>query len=189
MGHDPPRRFRRDRGRPIEAAHGRVGGTTRGRRYATQQINHAYAVLLSSQFQGFCRDLHSECAPHLSQSMTVPAFETIFLSEFLQGRRLDRGNPNPGNIGVDFNRLGVAFWDNVKAHDPRNIRRRAQLETLNDWRNAIAHQDFDPIKLGGKVTLRLETVRSWRQACGQLAAAFDAVMYVYLTGLTGIPPW
>ncbi len=45
----------------IENAHSSVGGTTRGRRYGTQQINQAYAVLLSSQFQGFCRDLHSEC--------------------------------------------------------------------------------------------------------------------------------
>ena len=55
----------------LEAAHTSVGGTRRGRRYATQQINQAYAVLLSSQFQGFCRDLHSECADYLVQ--TVPA--------------------------------------------------------------------------------------------------------------------
>src|ERR1051326_7716073 len=45
----------------IEQAHRAVGGIGRGRRYATQQINHAYTVLLSSQFQGFCRDLHTEC--------------------------------------------------------------------------------------------------------------------------------
>jgi hypothetical protein len=44
----------------IEAAHGAVGGAGPGRRTATQQINYAYAVLLSSQFQRFCRDLHTE---------------------------------------------------------------------------------------------------------------------------------
>lgn len=44
----------------IESAHRSVGGTGRGRRYATSQINQAYVVILSSQFQGFCRDLHSE---------------------------------------------------------------------------------------------------------------------------------
>ena len=49
----------------IENAHLSVGGTARGRRYATQQINHAYATLLSAQFQGFCRDLHSECVEHI----------------------------------------------------------------------------------------------------------------------------
>lgn len=173
----------------IENAHGRVRGTARGRRFATQQINHAYAVLLSSQFQGFCRDLHSECADHLARSVTPAAMEAVLKIEFHQNRKLDRGNPNPGNIGVDFNRLGVLFWAAVKAHDLRNNRWRAQLETLNDWRNAIAHQDFDPIRLGGIGTLRLETVRSWRQACGQLAVSFDAVMRTYLTDLMGSPPW
>ena len=44
----------------IENAHSRVGGVLRGRRYTTAQINHAYTMLISSQFQGYCRDLHSE---------------------------------------------------------------------------------------------------------------------------------
>src|SRR5438477_12133485 len=49
----------------IQAAHTRLGGTARGRRYTTQQINRAYAVLLASQFQGFARDLHTEAADYL----------------------------------------------------------------------------------------------------------------------------
>ncbi len=44
----------------LESAHTLLGGTARGRRYTTQQINRAYAVLLASQFQGFARDLHTE---------------------------------------------------------------------------------------------------------------------------------
>lgn len=39
----------------IETAHAMVGGTERGRRFATQQINYAYAALLSWHFQGFCQ--------------------------------------------------------------------------------------------------------------------------------------
>lgn len=42
------------------AAHAAVGGTGRGRRYATEQVNRAYALAVAAQFQGFCRDLHSE---------------------------------------------------------------------------------------------------------------------------------
>ena len=49
----------------IENAHAMVGGAERGRRYAIQQSNYAYAALLSSDFQGFCRDLHSECIDRL----------------------------------------------------------------------------------------------------------------------------
>jgi hypothetical protein len=37
----------------IERAHAAVGGTGRRRRYATQQINQAYDVMLASQFQGY----------------------------------------------------------------------------------------------------------------------------------------
>jgi hypothetical protein len=37
----------------IAHAHAAVGGTARGRRYTTQQINRAYAMLLASQFQGY----------------------------------------------------------------------------------------------------------------------------------------
>src|ERR1700682_173538 len=55
----------------IVEAHRAVGGSGRGRRHATEQVNHAYAVLLSSQFQGFCRDLHSECARHIVQQVPV----------------------------------------------------------------------------------------------------------------------
>ena len=54
-----------------EAVHANVGGTERGRRYATQQINRAYAVQLASEFQGFCRDLYSECMDHVVA--TAPA--------------------------------------------------------------------------------------------------------------------
>ena len=57
----------------MEAAHRSVGGTARGRRFATEQINHAYAVLLASQFQGFARDLHSECADRLAKAIAPTA--------------------------------------------------------------------------------------------------------------------
>src|SRR5688572_17317701 len=56
----------------IEGAHASVGGSGPGRRYATQQLNHAYAMLLSSQFQGFCRDLHSECVEFILAAIPVP---------------------------------------------------------------------------------------------------------------------
>src|SRR5437870_3298320 len=56
----------------IEDAHRHVGGSGPGRRYATQQINQAYAVLLASQFQGFCRDLHTECVEHVVGTIHNP---------------------------------------------------------------------------------------------------------------------
>lgn len=173
----------------LEHAHRSLGGAGRGRRYATQQINQAYAVLLSSQFQGFCRDLHSECVDAMVTVVTPVSLHAILRTALTEDRKLDRGNPNPGNIGADFGRLGVPFWPSVRAIDLRNGQRQAALEELNAWRNAIAHQDFDPARLGGRMTLMLFQVRRWRAACDVLAPAFDSVMRAYLQAHTGTAPW
>src|SRR5438094_6844060 len=173
----------------IEAAHRSIGGGARGRRYATEQINHAYAVLLASQFQGFCRDLHTECVDLMVRTVANPSVQSVLRLEFQFNRSLDRGNANPGSIGSDFNRLGVQFWIQVYADDPGNENRRQLLEELNEWRNAIAHQDFDPAKLGGTTALHLKQVRRWRRVCNRLARSFDKVMYTYMAGVIGTAPW
>ncbi|HVA47939.1 MAG TPA: hypothetical protein VNH11_16335 [Pirellulales bacterium] len=171
----------------LEAAHRSVGGTGRGRRYATQQINQAYAVLLSSQFQGFCRDLHRECADYLVQSLTG-VLARAFGALLGENRKLDRGNPTPGNVGSDYNRFGLSFWGAVEKLDVRNENRRKRLEELNLWRNAIAHQDFSLVAVGTS-TLQLQIVRDWRSACDQLAGCFDRVMRDHLMTVNGVPPW
>lgn len=115
----------------IENAHAMVGGTERGRRYATQQINYSYTALLSSHFQGFCRDLHTECMERLI--VIVPAqLQGPLRLEFTWNRSLDRSNPHPGAIGSDFNRLGADIWTEVYALDARNERRRELLQELID---------------------------------------------------------
>ena len=173
----------------LEAAHVAVGGSKRGRRFATQQVNHAYAVLLSSQFQGFSRDLHSECVDHIVQAAPASFFRQMLRQEFTLLRKLDKGNPSPENIAADFDRLGIGFWEAVIARDQRNQFRREMLRELNSWRNAIAHQHFDPVALGGTTTLHLDRVRSWRRVCGKLARDFDEVMRRHLAAVVGSAPW
>ena len=174
----------------IEDAHRAVGGSGPGRRYATQQINQAYTVLLSSQFQAFCRDLHMECAFCLVAAVASQDLRVMYRLALVLGRKLDRGNPSPGNLGSDFNRFGLPFWPLVDAYRPQNSRRRALLEELNDWRNAIAHQDFAPAMLrDGRPTLQLGQVQGWRKACEGLARSFDGVLQAYISGKTGTIPW
>lgn len=173
----------------LEAAHAAVGGAGPGRRTATQQLNQAYAVLLSSQFQGFCRDLHFEASEHLVSSLSPPQLRDVVRKQLVTGRKLDAGNPNPGNLGADFGRLGIELWPALHAFSARNVARRTALEALNTWRNAIAHQDFDPLRLGGRSTLGLEDVRRWRSACNGLAASLDAVVRAHLVSLVASPPW
>jgi hypothetical protein len=174
----------------IAQAHAAVGGPKRGRRYTTQQINQAYAVLLASQFQGYCRALHTECVRHLLSVLALPSeLQAIVEPELTRGRQLDRGNAQSASLGIDFGRLGINFWTAVDHHDPSGPTYRQQLDLLNAWRNAIAHQDFDPGKLGGMTQLRLAQVKKWRALCKRIARAIDAVMREHLQKVTQVTPW
>jgi hypothetical protein len=174
----------------VESAHRSVRGSGPGARAATRQINQAYAVLLSAQFQGFSRDLHSECADLFVAPVADPDLREMLRDNLCFGRKIDRGNPSPGNLGSDFNRFGLVFWSLVDAHRPQNPARKSALEAMNDWRNAIAHQDFPASMLKtGRPNLTLAQVKTWRNACDGLARSFEDVMCGHLQTLTGAVPW
>ncbi len=164
-----------------------VGVTGRGRWYATQQINQAYVMLLASHFQGFCRDLHSESIEFLV-GLAQPLFlQPIVRTSLVDGRKLSRGNANFDNIREDFERLDIDLSVELDSFDPPPRPLRRKLQDLNNWRNALAHQDFS--RLGGSERLRLVQVRQWRKACDQLARVFEKVIHRYLQSLSGVSPW
>jgi hypothetical protein len=170
----------------MEHAHRAVGGASRGRRYATQQINQSYLVLLSSHFQQFCRDLHSEGVDHLLGALT-PTLLPIVQSEMTSDRKLDRGNPTPGNLGADFGRLGMRFWPDVKALHRHNELRSRRLELMGHWRNAIAHQDFagNAQQLNSATEISLAEVRMFRSTCRGLAPYFDQAVLAHIKAVAG----
>ncbi len=172
----------------VQAAHTTVHGAGAGRREATRQINHGYAVLLAAEFQGYCRELHSEAVSHFVTNLTAVQ-QPIVVNAFIFGRQLDRGNAQSGSLGSDFGRLGLVWWTAIDAIEPNVPVLRRSLDELNAWRNAIAHNDFDPAKLGGTITLRLASVRNWRRTCNQLARAFDVVLANHVHGILGNRPW
>src|SRR5438477_12896075 len=103
----------------IENARLAVGGRGVMAGLAAEQIKFAYVVLLSSHFQAFCRDLHTEAADFVYPA-AAPQIQGILKMLLTQDRKLDRGNPNPGNIGSDFNRFNFNCWGEVIDLDPRN---------------------------------------------------------------------
>lgn len=176
----------------LEVAHRSVGGSARGRRFATQQINRAYAVLVAAQFQGFCSSLHSECARAILGAIPDQNVSGVVRANLLFGRTLDRGNAGPGNIGNDFGRLGISLWDSLYALDRRNHVRNGKIEELNRWRNAIAHDDFSNrgwFPQGRDTILHLSRVQDWRRTCDRLAFDMDRSMRNYLAQLLGQAPW
>jgi hypothetical protein len=154
-----------------------------------QEYIRSYAVLLNAEFQGFCRELHSECAQRLVDSINPIALRGVLRWQCLYGRKLDTGNPSPSNLGADFNRYGLDFWPAVLAVDPSHAVRRHRLAMLGAWRNAIAHHDYDAAELGGTITLTIAQVRDWRIDCHSLAIAFDEVVRIHLHATTGASPW
>jgi hypothetical protein len=169
----------------IEWAFGVRGLSAAGRR----QVARGYVVLLASHFQRFCRELHGECIDHLATDPALGSLGPVFRRRLTEGRKLDAGNPTPGNIGSDFGRFGIGFWDDVRREDAGNGERQRKVEALMRWRNAFAHQDFTSPALEGRTGVRLVEIRGWRCACDRLVDSFDRVMRTYLRTLTGMAPW
>ncbi len=173
----------------LREAHRAIGGPGAGRRTGTQQLNYAYVLLLSARFQAYCRDLHTEVFAHIRRGVPAP-LRPIVYSAATRNRALDRGNPTPGNIGGDFNRLDFRFWDAMRAADKRNANRQAKLERLCEWRNAIAHHEIanrrDELN-PSRITL--DVCRDWQSALNGLVRTTDKVVADQTEALTGARPW
>lgn len=100
-----------------------------------------YIVLLSAHFQGFCRDLYTECAQIVAATLPFP-LQVVAQTQFTASLALDRGNPNRDSIQRDFDRFGTPL--NLDAADPANYARLRDLGRLNFWRNVVAHHNVVP---------------------------------------------
>ena len=141
-----------------------------------------FILLLSAHFQGFCRDLYTECAQIIA-SKVRPTLQVLFQQQFTAGRSLDHGNPNIDSIKKDFNRFGFSL--NMAVSDPANNARLADLRRLNEWRNIVAHHGAVP---PGGLPL-LPTIQGWRISCNGLATSLDGIMYNRLRGILRRNPW
>lgn len=141
-----------------------------------------YLLLLSAHFQGFCRDLYTECAQVIVSGVGFPV-RSIFQDELASNRKLDRGNPNLENLRRDFDRLGSPL--DLAGADPANPVRLADLANLNRWRNIAAHHGVVP--MGGPPTRAM--VETWEISCDGLATSLDRIMYDQIAKVHGSPPW
>lgn len=176
------------------SAHIAVGGSAAGRRWATEELNHAILLRLATEFQGFCRDLHDEAVELLVYAL-VPEdvhLRQVLTAPFASGRRLDRGNAEPGALSQDFGLLGINLWNSLRERYPTKADQwRRKLELLNFARNGIAHDDagkLDKVHAAGW-SLALNDIRRWRSGLDGLAAGMDHVTRISLSGLLKAQPW
>ena len=120
--------------------------------------------------------------------MGDPVLAVLLKAELLRDRKLDKGNPNLGNIKQDFNRLGVDIAAELRTIHRLNGVRLRYLEDLNGWRNAIAHQDFAR-PLSPVPPLHLSRVRQWRRSISYVATSLDDIMASYIFRAFGYHPW
>jgi hypothetical protein len=177
----------------LETVHTTITGGAQGRQWATEQLNQSLIVRLAAEFQGFSRDLHSEVFNlMLDNQVSTDAGTLIILrANFMHARFVDSGNANPGNLGNDYARLGIALKDELKSKYPsRQPQWYSSLDRLNRARNAIAHSNAAQLaKCRDEQPLTLRSAKRWRSSLNGLAVAMDAVVGAYLKDLYGKDPW
>jgi hypothetical protein len=144
-----------------------------------------YVMLLAAHFQGFCRDLHTECGQVFAQSAALH-LRLVIQVQCRAARDLDGANAKLESIRKDFDRFGMDLGAELR-RDPANGPRVTLLGHLNAWRNYAAHHKDVPPAAGGPFTLA--AVRGWKTACDALAAELDRIMYNQLRATLGVPPW
>ena len=140
---------------------------------------------LSAHFQGFCRDLYTECSQIWIASIPTGLQLTAQRQSFAK-LQLDQGNPSYDNIKRDFNRFG--FTLDLQSQ-PNGSQRLTNLDHLNVWRNRAAHQGTQPLPGGVPVMLTLQLVQNWKAVCDELATSLDGVMFNQLSQILAVAPW
>jgi hypothetical protein len=151
-----------------------------------QESLQGYVMLVSGHFQGFCRDLYTECAQLCAAAVRATMQSTI-QAQFAAGLALNTGNPSIKNIRSDFERFGFVL--NLEGAAPGNPLRVTHLGHLNYWRNHVAHQKATPPPHGVPGALILADIQAWRASCNGLASSLDDIMKHGLTSILGAAPW
>jgi hypothetical protein len=176
------------------SAHVAVGGSGAGRRWATEELNHALVLRLASEFQGFCRDLHNDAVEVIlagSAPRNLPLQQAL-RAACTTSRRLDRGNADPDGLRKDFGLFGMKLWPDLTVSYPsKSAEWQRKLELLNAVRNGLAHDDGNRLvkvrAVGWPPTLA--SVRRWRAALDGLATGMDHVTREHLRRLLNVTPW
>lgn len=156
----------------LRTAH-KVFGSGPGRRWETEELNHALILRLASEFQGFARDLHDEAinAVVVAVAPGAPEMQAVLRIPYAA----DRGNADPGALGKDFGLFGMQLWADLESRYPaRCATWNRTLEILNTARNGIAHDDRSKLARARASgwPMTLQSVSRWRSALNGLPKAW-----------------
>lgn len=155
------------------------------KRVAVEELARAYVLMLSSHFQGFCRELYSEAADALVTQLEKARKGLAAVLKFQSAAqlRLDHGNPTWENIRVDFARFGLDFKGTLDSIPNASALLR-NLSELNRIRNAIAHDDRKVADV-----IDLDDALGWRDTCSALTDILEGAVFQKLKKILRKAPW
>jgi hypothetical protein len=125
--------------------------------------------------------------PGASTSSGLPPFYTnLSKLDFFGRDNLTAGTRNLRASDRTLGFLASSFGRRLYVTVPGNEARRKELDEINRWRNAIAHQNFLEVSPGAKPRLTNAHVRRWRSVCKGLARSFDEVMRIKSNSWTAL---
>lgn len=186
--------LRSDRIKRLRAAHQAFGGTGPGRRWVTEELNHALILRLATEFQGFARDLHDETGRFVAQNLAPGDMQrqNLLRMPYVKARKLDQGNADPGTLGNDFGLFSLDLWPTLRMQNPNQAAGwNKKLAAMNTARNGIVHDDREKlarIQAEGW-PLTLHTVDRWKSSLDGLARGMDRAVDGHLRLVFGTSPW
>jgi hypothetical protein len=126
---------------------GRGAGPGRPRTAGTEQLNEALVLRVTTEFQGFVRDLLDLATIKVVRSSGCgPAYQAQIITAMTRNRSIDRGNPRLDAIEADMSRLGLqTIRQHLRAKNFSHADDVAWLQKLVELRNALAHDDQDKL--------------------------------------------
>ncbi len=153
---------------------------------AGNECLESFVVHLCGHFQGFCRDLYTECT-QLCVAAAPEGLQAAIQAQFITSLRLDTGNPTEKNISVDFDRFGTLI--EIQAAVGNRSHLLSDLKNVIHWRNHIVHRNFGPHPHKGPKVLTIKLLQKWKSSCDELVDALDGRMLEVMGSLLGRNPW
>jgi hypothetical protein len=157
-----------------------------------EEWTHALVLRLTSEFQGFCRDLHDDLARTIARLLTGQDKTRLLIIDGLtRGRDLDQYSATVETLVADFDRLGIELPSKLPAHPRAGPKWKQELLQLHWARNGVVHDDPSKIKKlkEAGVDLNFVAVVRWRNRVDALAEAMDHTADSKLSELFGIFRW
>lgn len=166
------------------AAHPDVAGSTTDPA-VTREWTRALVLLLASEFQGFCRDLHDEVANAIGRGAAGndERLRKRICSGLTMSRGLDRRSADVQTLNHDFYRLGSELSTRLAQQYPDEAAAWLDgLRYLHKARNGVIHDDDISVRKAEDAgwVLRIDSARRWRKLLDEVASA---MAYLFVTDI------